>query len=87
MPHRRERALGCRLVLAPKLETPRKITVREIMTSPAVSIEEATDVKSLCELMWKLGIHRMPVLREGRVTGIVSSLDVCNAIARGEIKI
>ena len=59
-----------------------KLRVRDIMTSPAVSADEETDVRRLCRLMQRLRIHRIPIVRDGRLTGIVSSLDVCGAIAR-----
>jgi CBS domain-containing protein len=61
-----------------------RLRVRDIMTAPAVSVDELTDVDALCRLMHKLRIHRLPVVREGQLTGIVSSLDICGAVARGE---
>jgi CBS domain-containing protein len=62
----------------------RRLTVREIMTSPAFSADEETDIRSLCRMMFKLRIHRVPITEEGKLTGIVSSLDICGAVARGE---
>jgi CBS domain-containing protein len=61
--------------------------VGEIMTSPAISADEGTDVEELCRTMWTLRIHRIPIVREGRVTGIVSSMDLCKAIASGLIRL
>ena len=61
-----------------------RLRVREIMTAPAVTVNEETDVDAICRLMFKLRIHRLPVTRNGQVTGIISSLDVCGAVARGE---
>jgi CBS domain-containing protein len=61
-----------------------RLLVRDIMTAPVVSVNEDTEVDAVCQLMHKLRIHRLPVVRDGEVTGIVSSLDVCGAIARGE---
>ena len=63
------------------------LTVREIMTAPAVSVGEETTVEALCRIMFKLRIHRVPVVRHGRVRGIISSLDVCAAVARGELPV
>lgn len=59
-------------------------TVREIMTSPAVSATRDTSVTALCRMMYKLRIHRVPIVDDGAVIGIVSSLDICSAVARGE---
>jgi CBS domain-containing protein len=64
---------------------PLRMPVSAIMTSPAISAEEETPLRDLCHVMWKLRIHRIPVVREGRVTGLVSSLDLCRAILDGLI--
>lgn len=69
-------------------ETPsrRGPRARDIMTAPAVEADEETQVADLCRLMWRLRIHHVPIVREGKVTGIVSSLDLCRAIAQGDIQ-
>ena len=61
-------------------------TVGEIMTEPAISAEEDTPVEKLAELMWKMRIHRLPICDKGRLTGIVSSLDICQALAEGRLE-
>jgi CBS domain-containing protein len=61
--------------------------VRDIMTSPAVCATEDTDVLSLCRLMWQMRIHRIPIVREGRLQGVVSSMDIVRAIAEGRIRV
>jgi CBS domain-containing protein len=60
--------------------------VRDIMTSPAVCATEETDVVELCRMMWGMRIHHIPIVLEGRVTGIVSSLDLARAVAEGSIR-
>jgi CBS-domain-containing membrane protein len=60
-------------------------SVGDIMTSPAISVEEGASVEEVCRLMWTLKIHRVPVVRGGRVTGIVSSLDVVRAAGGGAV--
>jgi CBS domain-containing protein len=57
--------------------------VSEIMTPNPITAEEDTPIEELCRLMWRLKIHRIPIVREGSVSGIVSSLDVCRIIAEG----
>ena len=59
--------------------------VRDIMTAPAISATEDTPVEDLCRIMWKFHIHHLPIVHEGKVTGIVSSLDICRILAEGEI--
>ena len=60
------------------------VRAADIMTSPAVSATEETDLESLCQMMHKLRIHRVPILRDEKLTGIISSLDICGAVGRGE---
>jgi CBS domain-containing protein len=62
------------------------VRVRDIMTSPAVCATEETDVVELCQMMWGMRIHHIPIVLEGRVTGIVSSLDLARAVAEGSIR-
>ena len=66
---------------------PMEMPVSSIMTSPAISAEEDTPVIDLCRIMWSLKIHRVPILRKGRVTGLVSSMDLCRAVLEGKIRI
>ncbi|HXV74711.1 MAG TPA: CBS domain-containing protein [Candidatus Polarisedimenticolaceae bacterium] len=61
------------------------LRVRDVMTAPALSATEDTDVADLCRMMYKLRIHRVPIVRESRVCGIVSSMDVCEAVASGRL--
>src|SRR5262245_55379657 len=62
------------------------VRVRDIMTSPAVCATEETDVVELCRMMWGMRIHHIPIVLEGRVTGMVSSLDLARAVAEGSIR-
>jgi CBS domain-containing protein len=55
--------------------------VSDIMTSPAVFATEQTSLADVCRLMWQLRIHHVPIVRQGKVTGILSSLDVSRAVA------
>jgi CBS domain-containing protein len=57
------------------------LRVRDIMTSPPVSATEETEIADLCEMMYRLRIHRIPIVRGGKLAGIVGSLDVCRAVA------
>ena len=66
-------------------ESVEPLTVRDVMTAPAVSAVEDTDIVDLCRLMFMLRIHRVPIVREDKVLGIISSLDICNALATGRL--
>jgi CBS domain-containing protein len=66
---------------------PLRMPVKAIMTSPAISAEEATPIVDLCHVMWNLRIHRVPIVRGGHVTGLISSMDLCRAILTGLIRV
>lgn len=61
--------------------------VEEIMTPRPIAVEEDTPVEELCRLMWKLKIHRIPIVSQGRVRGIVSTIDICRLIVEGKARL
>lgn len=67
-------------------KAPRELEVRDVMTSPAVSATEDTEILALCRMMQRLRIHRVPIVRDGKITGIVSSLDVVGELAAGRTR-
>lgn len=56
-------------------------SIGELMTSTVISAEEGTSVSHLAELMGQNHIKRLPILRDGKLVGIVSRADVIRAIA------
>jgi len=64
------------------LESDKRIA-RDIMIAPAITIEEAADVVEAAERMSRHRVKRLPVVRDGRVVGIISRADLVRAIARG----
>jgi CBS domain-containing protein len=57
-------------------------SVADLMTTHIVSAREATDVTELADMLVHHRIKRVPVLRDGKLVGIVSRADVIRAIAR-----
>jgi len=55
--------------------------VCDVMTSPAISITEATPLKKIVLLLEKHRIKRVPVIRSGRLVGIVSRADLVRQLA------
>jgi CBS domain-containing protein len=61
--------------------------VRDIMTSPVVSVDEDTSVGDVAALFESHNIRRAPVLKAGSVVGIVSRADFVRAlVARARIR-
>jgi CBS domain-containing protein len=52
------------------------------MVPHVITAEEETTLPELAELMIGHGVKRLPVVRDGRLVGIVSRADVVTAIAR-----
>lgn len=52
-----------------------------LMTQPVKTTGEETELSELAEIMSESDIKRLPVLRDGRLVGIVSRADVVKAIA------
>ncbi len=61
-------------------------TAREIMSAPVVTVSEDTDIAEIGKLFTTLQIKRVPVIREGRLTGIVARADLVRVVASLEAK-
>jgi CBS domain-containing protein len=55
----------------------------DIMKKDVVTVSEGTLVADIVDLFAKHGIKRVPVLRDGKVVGIVSRSDIIRAMASG----
>ena len=58
--------------------------VRDLMTREVVTVEEETPLPEVARLLEEHRIKRVPVLRQGRVVGIVSRADLVRALMHGE---
>lgn len=57
-------------------------TAADVMVRHVITADERTTLPQLAELMISHGVKRLPVLRDGKVVGIVSRADLVTAIAR-----
>lgn len=55
--------------------------VAAVMAKGAVSVDEATPAREIADLMYREGIKRVPVLRDGTLVGIVARSDLVRAVA------
>ncbi|MBC7326989.1 CBS domain-containing protein [bacterium] len=58
-------------------------TVGEIMTKEVVSVCEDTPIEEIAKILAEKGIKRVPVVKEGKLVGIVSRADIVKAFAGG----
>ena len=56
--------------------------VADIMTREVISVTEDTPVEEVARVLAEKGIKRVPVLREGKLVGIVSRADIVRAMAQ-----
>lgn len=54
---------------------------RDVMASPVITIEEETGTAEIARLLAAYKIKRVPVLRSGRIVGIVSRADLLHVLA------
>lgn len=55
--------------------------VGDVMTAPVVSVDEEAPLSHIAKLLDRHNIRRVPVVRTGRVVGIVSRSDLLSAVA------
>jgi CBS domain-containing protein len=63
-----------------RLEVPGDARVETAMTPWVISFEEETPIKELARQMLAKQIHRVIITREGRLSGIVTSMDLLRAL-------
>lgn len=65
-------------VLAHRLET---LRVRDAMTPRIIAVGPDTSIKKACKTMAAHGVHRLLVIEDDILQGLVSSLDIVRAVA------
>ena len=61
-------------------ETSKTIKAKEIMSTPPIVIEQDEEISKLIELIMKYNIHRIPVVDDGKLVGMVSRRDLLKLI-------
>src|SRR5258708_816215 len=59
-------------------------TVADVMTRDVVSVSETTELAEIADLLESKRIRRVPVVRDGKVVGIVSRANLVRALAMAE---
>jgi len=62
-------------------------TVADAMTVPAVTIEPDRSVAGAAARMLEQRVHRLPVVDDGEIVGIVTRSDLVRAFARGDLDV
>ena len=67
--------------LAREYQKAKGTTVGEVMTRDVVSVSPALDLGAAARILYDRGLRRLPVVREGRLVGILSRGDLVKALA------
>ena len=59
---------------------PKKIAVRDIMTTPIITVDSETSVDEAVEMMIKKNIRRLPIEDKGKIIGIIIDRDIVRAV-------
>ena len=57
-------------------DDPTETLARDIMSSPAITIDEFAPAEEAMTMLRQRGIHHLPVVRQGRLVGIIAPVDV-----------
>jgi CBS domain-containing protein len=60
-------------------------TTRDVMTSKVITVPETTPLADIARQMERHGIKRVPVVRDGRLVGIVSRSNLLQALAVSDV--
>lgn len=58
-----------------------QLSARDVMVSPVIMVSEDTDAAEVARILKEKRIKRVPVVRDGRVVGIISRADLLTAVA------
>jgi len=58
----------------------RNLIIRDIMTSPLVSVDTTASVVAVVDLMLKKNISSVPVMDKGKLSGIITRRSLVNAL-------
>ncbi len=65
--------------------SPRRVNVYEIMTKPLISVRPKMNIRYTARMFDTFNLHLAPVLRRGKVLGIVSYYEIVKGAKRIEV--
>ncbi len=62
-------------------------TVEDVMTQSLFSMPSTSDVPAVADYMRRTGVHRILIVDDGQLVGIVSTMDVVRAVAEHKLDV
>jgi len=59
---------------------PQKIAVREVMTTPIITVDSKTSLDEAVEMMIRKNIRRLPIEEKGKIIGIIIDRDIVRTV-------
>jgi len=56
------------------------VRVKDVMTTKVISVKEDADLTEIANLMTRKNINRVPVVRDGKLIGIISRNDILKSL-------
>ena len=63
----------------------RRLWVEEIMSREIHTADETATLRELCAIINEHKVHRLPILRDGKLVGLVTATDLIRTIAEGGV--
>jgi len=57
--------------------------IKDIMTTPVVTLDENSTVEDAATIMIEKKINRIPIVRDGKLVGIISKSDIVRSLVKG----
>ncbi len=65
-----------------ELATAKQLKAQDVMTRQVVSVSDRMPMELIASLLHRLSLKRVPVVRDGKLVGIVSRADLLDALVR-----
>jgi len=62
-------------------------TAQDVMTADLITVQESTTVEEVVRLMEEHGIRRVPVVKDGKMVGLISRADLLRAVLRPQTSV
>jgi CBS domain-containing protein len=60
----------------------RQLWVEELMARKVYTASETTPVREICRIMYMYNVHRIPILRDEKLVGLVTAMDVVRVVSQ-----